>query len=307
MNLIVRIGTGAVVAVLLASGGVPQTASAVEIDDHPLVSRYEGSTPTRRDEEAYQEFKLITGIVPDSLDFESIDLAGRLTRISYENPADRSALEILANYEQAIVGAGGDLLYACRETECGPAFAGSRWGRFNGSIHLPGVGGYLAGRIVSGNEVAYVAVGVAKRRHQVTVVEVEDMETGLVKIDPEALGQELDRLGHVAIPGVFFDTGKATLTPQSVDALEAMAEILNTRPSASVWVVGHTDWKGSFELNASLSDSRAKAVVEALINSHGIDASRLEGHGVGPLAPRAANDAEAGRGVNRRVELVRRP
>lgn len=307
MKLIVRIGAGVVLATLLATTGSPRIANAVEIDDHPLVSRYEGSTPTRRDEEAFQAFKLITGVVPDSLDFESIDLTGRLTRINYENPADRSALEILTNYEQAIVGAGGALIFKCSETECGPAFAGSRWGRFNDSIHLPGVGGYVAGRIVSGDEVAYVAVGVAKRRHQVTVVEVEDMETGLVTIDPEALGQELDRLGHVAIPGVFFDTGKATLTPESAAALEAMAAILDTRPSVSVWVVGHTDWTGSFELNASLSDARAKAVVEALVNSHGIDASRLEGHGVGPLAPRAANDADAGRGANRRVELVRRP
>ena len=296
-----------VAGLVITAGMLLGPAKAAPIEDHPLVSRYEGSTPTRRDEESFQSFKLITGVVPDSLDFESLELAGRLTRINYENPAERSSLEILANYEQAIVGAGGEVIFTCRETECGPGFAGSRWGRFNGSIHLPGVGGYVAGRIASGEDVAYVAVGVAKRRHQVTIVEVEDMETGLVTIDPEALGQELDRLGHVAIPGVYFDTGKATLTPESGEALNAMAAILSARPNLAVWVVGHTDWTGAFDLNASLSDARAKAVVDALATSHGIDPDRLEGHGVGPLAPRAANDADTGRSANRRVELVRRP
>ncbi len=305
MNMCVAAAAGA--ALLVSTTMTIPPADAATLDDHPLVSRYEGSTPTRRDEEAFQSFRLITGVVPDSLDFESLELAGRLTRINYENPADRSALEILANYEQAIIGAGGEVIFTCRETECGPGFAGSRWGRFNGSIHLPGVGGYVAGRIAAGEDVAYVAVGVAKRRHQVTVIEVEDMETGLVTIDPEALGQELDRLGHVAIPGVYFDTGKATLTSESAEALDAMAAILSARPTLAAWVVGHTDWTGAFELNASLSDARAKAVVDALVSSHGIDPVRLEGRGVGPLAPRAANDTEAGRSSNRRVELVRRP
>lgn len=288
-----------------ASG--PSSALAADIDDHPLVSRYEGSVASRRDEEAFQSYDLVTGLVEDSLDFVSQPLSGRVTRIAYENPGERSALEILANYEQAIVAAGGDVLFTCRETACGPAWAGSRWGRFNGTIHLPGVGGYVAGRIVSGEQVAFVAIGVANRRHQVTVVEIADMDTGLVRIDPEALGQALDQMGHVAIPGVHFETGKARLVAESAEALAAMATILAARPSLAVWVVGHTDWTGDFELNARLSRDRARAVVDALVEQHGIDVARLEGHGVGPLSPTAANDGDSGRQANRRVELVRRP
>lgn len=290
-------------AVLAAS----TATRAADIEDHPLVSRYEGSIPSRRDESAFQEFNLITGIVPDSLDFESIPLEGRFTRISYQNPRERSAQEIYANYVLALQGAGAEILFQCVDAECGPGFAGSRWGRFNGTIHLPGAGAYVAALIRSGEQSAYVAVGVAKNRHQVTILEVDDMETGLVEIDAEALGNELDLMGHVAIPGVYFETGKATLTAESAPALQAMATILSERSGANVWVVGHTDWTGGLDLNLRLSADRARAVVRALSEDYGIAAARLEGHGVGPLAPAASNGGDAGRAVNRRVELVLRP
>ena len=293
---------GFLLAVLIA-----QSAGAAEIDDHPLISRYPGATPTRTETEEFQAFDLITGVVADSLDFASIPLEGRLTRIQYDNPRDRSPLEILANYEQAITGAGGEILFTCADAACGPAYAGSRWGRFNGTINLPAVGGYVAGKVSSGSEVAYIAIGVAKRRHQITIVELREMEAGLVEIDPEALGQELDRLGHVAIPGVFFETGKATLQPQSDAALAAMAQILGERPSLQVWVVGHTDWTGAFGLNMDLSHARAGSVADALVERHEIDAARLQGQGVGPLAPVASNGSDGGRAANRRVELVIRP
>jgi outer membrane protein OmpA-like peptidoglycan-associated protein len=55
-----------------------------------------------------------------------------------------------------------------------------------------------------------------------------------------------------------------------------------------------------------LSEQRAEAVVNALVSGHGISADRLTPRGIGPLAPVATNDSEAGRALNRRVELVRR-
>lgn len=295
------------IAALVGLVTISVQSHAADIEDHPLVSRYEGSVPSRRDESAFQDFNLITGIVADSLDFESIPLEGRFTRISYQNPLGRSAQEIYANYVLALEGAGADILFQCVDAECGPGFAGSRWGRFNGTIHLPGAGAYVAAVIKSGEQSAYVAVGVTRNRHQVTVLEVENMETGLVEIDAEALGNELDLMGHVAIPGVYFETGKATLTAESAEALTAMATILGARPAAKVWIVGHTDWTGGFDLNMGLSADRAQAVVRALAEDHGIAAERLEGHGVGPLSPAASNGGDAGREANRRVELVLRP
>jgi outer membrane protein OmpA-like peptidoglycan-associated protein len=111
--------------------------------------------------------------------------------------------------------------------------------------------------------------------------------------------------GHVEVPGIYFDTGKAELKPESDAAVAEVARLLKTDPSLKVYVVGHTDNVASLELNMQLSQARAQAVVQALVGKHGIAAGRLIGRGAGPLAPVASNDAEAGRSKNRRVELVK--
>lgn len=69
-------------------------------------------------------------------------------------------------------------------------------------------------------------------------------------------------------------------------------------------MVGHTDARGTFAYNMKLSTDRAHAVMNALRNDHGISAARLEAHGVGPLNPVFSNGNDAGRDINRRVELV---
>jgi outer membrane protein OmpA-like peptidoglycan-associated protein len=70
--------------------------------------------------------------------------------------------------------------------------------------------------------------------------------------------------------------------------------------------VGHTDSQGSFAHNQTLSENRARAVVAELATNYGISRERMEGHGVGPLAPQASNRDDGGRAKNRRVVLVAR-
>jgi OOP family OmpA-OmpF porin len=274
-------------------------------DDHPLVTGYPGSELDDKAVEDFATYQVVTGLAGQ--DFISQQVAGTLTRLRYQNPADRSTDEIFANYVEALKASGLRELWRCADDECGPAFAAARWGRFNGTINLGNDSRYIAGSLQTANGEAYVVVAVAPRQHQLTIVEVQAMDTGLVTVDPDALGDELDLYGHVAIPGVFFATGSAELTPESEPALAAMAQILGERPELAVWVVGHTDWTGTFELNMSLSDARAKSVVAVLVEQYGIDRDRLEGHGVGPLSPEASNGSDPGRTANRRVELVARP
>ena len=83
-------------------------------------------------------------------------------------------------------------------------------------------------------------------------------------------------------------------------------DVLNKNNSLNLYVVGHTDDKGSPEYNLGLSSKRAKAVVKALVSQYGIKESRLIGYGVGPYAPSANNKNDLGRQLNRRVELVER-
>jgi outer membrane protein OmpA-like peptidoglycan-associated protein len=140
----------------------------------------------------------------------------------------------------------------------------------------------------------------------VDVIEVEQVETGLVAVDLEALRQGIEEEGRVILDGIFFDFDKATLKPESKEALDNIASYLEEHADKQFYVVGHTDSKGSFTYNRDLSKSRAQVVVEALATEYGIGAERLEGHGVGPLVPVFANTSEAGRERNRRVELVER-
>lgn len=85
-----------------------------------------------------------------------------------------------------------------------------------------------------------------------------------------------------------------------------MAKLLDGRPDLNVYIVGHTDMRDGFAHNRSLSQNRARAVVDALADKYGISRARMEGHGVGPLAPQANNSNDSGRAKNRRVVLVAR-
>jgi outer membrane protein OmpA-like peptidoglycan-associated protein len=122
--------------------------------------------------------------------------------------------------------------------------------------------------------------------------------------DPEAMANDIEKTGHVAIYGIYFDFDSYVIKPESGPALKAIAEMLEANSSLKVYVVGHTDMIGKFEYNMELSKKRAEAVVKELVNKYGIQANRLKAKGVGPLCPVSTNKTEEGRKLNRRVELV---
>jgi len=99
-----------------------------------------------------------------------------------------------------------------------------------------------------------------------------------------------------------FDTGKATLEASSEEQLNNIAEILKAYPNVHVKIGGYTDNTGNPDANKTLSESRAKTVMDALI-SKGIDASRLEAEGYGDQHPVGDNATEEGRAQNRRIAL----
>jgi OOP family OmpA-OmpF porin len=110
--------------------------------------------------------------------------------------------------------------------------------------------------------------------------------------------------GHAALSDLDFATGSAALGPGPFASLEALASWLGARPEAAAILVGHTDAAGSLDQNLALSRARAQAVRTRLVESYGIEPGRLDAQGVGYLAPRAPNDTEAGRQMNRRVEVI---
>lgn len=137
------------------------------------------------------------------------------------------------------------------------------------------------------------------------IVRLAPMEQSVVVSSKEIAKSILDE-GKAVFYGLYFDTDKSVLKPESTPTLTEIAKWLKENPGTNVFIVGHTDMQGSVEHNLTLSRSRADAVVTALIKQHGIQESRLKAEGVASFAPVSNNTAEAGRAKNRRVEMVLR-
>jgi outer membrane protein OmpA-like peptidoglycan-associated protein len=123
-------------------------------------------------------------------------------------------------------------------------------------------------------------------------------------IRADAMAAALDKEGFVALD-IHFATAKAEILPESRPIIDEIVSLLKIRPNLRVGVEGHTDNTGSPAANKSLSNARAKAVVDA-IAAAGISSNRLEPVGYGQERPIADNRTEEGRAKNRRVELVKR-
>jgi len=106
----------------------------------------------------------------------------------------------------------------------------------------------------------------------------------------------------IVLRNVFFDYNKSTLKPESSAELDRLVKILQDNPSIRIELSGHTDSRGTEELNQKLSEARAKACVDYLV-SKGIAASRLEYKGYGETRPIDTNDTEEGMANNRRTEF----
>jgi len=101
---------------------------------------------------------------------------------------------------------------------------------------------------------------------------------------------------------ISFDFDSAEIKPGFRTTLDKIADILRQYPDTTVRVVGHTDSRGSSEYNQRLSERRAAAVARYL-ESRGVSPDRISYEGRGEREPRASNDTEAGRRLNRRVEI----
>jgi outer membrane protein OmpA-like peptidoglycan-associated protein len=113
----------------------------------------------------------------------------------------------------------------------------------------------------------------------------------------EARGQVM------TISGDAFASGQSQLRAEARENLQKVVDLVNANPGASVLIEGHTDSQGSANLNQVLSQSRAEAVRDALIQQ-GVDGGRLRAVGLGKDRPVADNGSAEGRARNRRVEVV---
>lgn len=115
-------------------------------------------------------------------------------------------------------------------------------------------------------------------------------------------GANVNSQGCWILGGILFDTDKSRIKPEYIYEVDEVASILANNPSLSVEIQGHTDSVGSDRYNKGLSERRANAVMNYLLNK-GIDASRMSAVGYGESMPTASNATREGRAQNRRVEL----
>ena len=119
-----------------------------------------------------------------------------------------------------------------------------------------------------------------------------------------AVAAALDDVGSAVLDDLVFASGAATLSAGDYPSLAAVAAWLQANPEGTIALVGHTDASGSLAANVALSERRAEAVADVLVQTYGADPARVDAKGVGFLAPRATNQTEDGRQKNRRVEVI---
>jgi OmpA-OmpF porin, OOP family len=293
---------------LTVSGALAQTRDVAGSRDYPGIGRFAGSVITGYLAKDFDATRLQAAPFRDGRAADERRPEGRVTRIAYRTSPGPSILEVARNFETQLAKAGFETLLACDTDACG----GIPFVEAVDALPIPQmwVDGfnyrYFAGRKQEGGRETYAAVLVSKNNEEVyaqlVVAVVGAMENRMV--DAAAMAKGLSEKGHIALYGIYFDTDKAVIKPESRPTLEEIAKLLRAQPQLTVFIVGHTDSQGTFDYNSDLSRRRAEAVAAELAKTYKIAAARLRTAGVGFLAPIGSNVTDDGRALNRRVELV---
>lgn len=325
-----------IVAAMSLIGADTFAADLAGAKDHPLLKRFGGSEIVAYDFKRFDTYELQTSTFKD-FDLKAkrrefatppLQLEGSLTRIWYEAQGDASATELIRNYQNELKTQNFQILYdstkdqaATKWTNFLAFFSGmkiktsrsyyvfyaadkkgirvtsAKLDRPEGSVfvHLTAVEWPKDNTTYKAKRGAYIAVD---------IIEVKAMTQNMVVVSADEMSKAINSTGRVALYGIYFDTNKAEIKPESKAALEEIAKLLKKNQTMKLHVVGHTDNVGGFDPNMGLSKRRADAVVAALSKQFGIASNRLTANGVAYLAPVAVNTSEEGRAKNRRVELV---
>ena len=213
----------------------------------------------------------------------AIKMEGKVYEIEYslkEGGKERSPLQIVRNYENAIKKIGGRIVYNKAPD------MNKTWLEFE-----------KEGKKIN------VYVAAEWGGYSLTIVERKGMAQEVIASAKSLFG-DLESKGHASVYGIYFDFNSAKIKPESEKAIKEIAKLLQENPNLKLYVVGHTDNVGKINYNMKLSRARAAAVVEELTAKYHISPKRLSAYGVASLTPVASNKTEQGRAKNRRVELV---
>jgi outer membrane protein OmpA-like peptidoglycan-associated protein len=293
--------------------------------DYPMISRFEGAVI-----EFYKETKWGTYKLPvddkGKIDWQNPKtLEGKVTRIQYTTSIDNNSEFVLQNYKTAFKKAGFTILIAIANEELGVSDRPHTWGD---KYYVSGgyYNGLNNGKFGLGfefpawkNNHSFIAAKGKKDGKDIyaiiytvvcdnftlltqDVIEVEAVETGMVTA--ENISKGINTEGHVAIYDILFETGKSEIKPESSNTLKTVAEYMNSNADKKFFIVGHTDNTGKFSENMSLSENRAKSVLNELTTKYAVNPGQLNAFGMASLSPVASNKSAEGAAKNRRVEIV---
>jgi OOP family OmpA-OmpF porin len=237
--------------------------------DHPLFNRMTGYVIT---DYSYEEFGSGEFIDENEND---VTVEGEKTYIYYESEHPEAPLKIIRNYTNAAKAIGGKTV----------EYTGNR-----AFINIRKDGKEIWAEINAGEEYYYI-----------TIIEKADVRQEITAND---ILRDLNATGK-AILYINFDSGKSTIKEDSKSVIDQISQLLASHPEICLSVEGHTDSQGEEASNQTLSQNRAKAVMDAIV-ANGISSDRLSSKGFGEQRPIADNSTEEGRAKNRRVELIKK-
>jgi outer membrane protein OmpA-like peptidoglycan-associated protein len=295
--------------------------------DHPLITRYPGSSIGYYEQQQFQEYVIATGPVVGYKEIKKwMKVEGKFTRIYYVVKGKETLTEVYRNYLSAIEKAGfrpivegidpkrnvskeiGGRIFLNTLYENNPIPSGKGIEMLSGTATSGGTC-YLAAELQKSGRTVYLVLGGSQysadeKVFLLDIIERTAMKDDLISVNADVILKGIKAEGKFIIYGIYFDFDKVDVRSESEPTLREIAMVLRDDPSLYLYVVGHTDMKGMLNYNIDLSKRRAAAVVKELTTKHSIAAGRLTPDGVGPLAPVATNETEEGRAKNRRVELV---
>jgi len=259
--------------------------SAQDCSSHPLFSNMPNHKATSCENKEFDKLELT---VQDKVKktFTTLERSGEYMQVTFQWEGEwakrPSPLQIYQNYANAIQQAGGQVLYRPDDA--------------NGS---------LCGKLKKGGDTYWIKVNTdGSGQYRLWSIKEASMHQDVV-VTADQIKKGISEEGKVAFYGIYFDTDKASLKPESTPTLQEIGKFLSSNPGMRMYIVGHTDNAGDIQHNMELSKQRAAAVMNELVSKYGVDKGRLMAHGVGPLSPVTGNATEEGKGRNRRVELVK--
>lgn len=269
-------------ALLLSCMSLYLSAQNSPCTGHPLFSLMPNHSVRSCDEKEFDELEIYTQDAKRGRMLTKKQGHMNMANIKFDGAFDKrpSTIQIVENYANAIKQAGGTVLYKTEST--------------------------VYGNLKKGGDVYWTEIrSDGSGDYWIRSIKEETMKQDVV-VKADAIKNGIKDEGKVIFYGIYFDTDKSTLKPESDPTLAEIAKFLKANPGTNVFIVGHTDNTGDFNHNLTLSKERADAVAAKLVSAYAINKAQVTAQGVASLSPVSSNDTKEGQAKNRRVEIVKK-